>query len=93
MWFIPPNPEDPQVQAAMERAIAKLTPEEKKLVSEAFQIYGDLVANPRISAERSELALNACITDAHRAAMDRNERFLLEEMWKLSGYDSAGNNG
>ena len=39
MWFIPPNPEDPQVQAAMERAIAKLTPEEKKLVSEAFQIF------------------------------------------------------
>ena len=83
MWFIPPNPEDPQVQAAMERAISKLTLEEKTLVGEVFQIYGELVATPNISAERSELALHALITDAHRAAMDRSERFLLEEMWKL----------
>ncbi|MEO8128897.1 MAG: hypothetical protein ABJF23_06100 [Bryobacteraceae bacterium] len=83
MWFIPPNPEDPHVQAAMERAVARLTPDEKKLVSEAFQIYGEFVANPNISAERCELALNASISDEHRAAMDRNEAFLLEEMWKL----------
>ena len=83
MWFIPPNPEDPQVQAAMERAISKLTLEEKTLVGEVFQIYGELVANQNISAERSELALHALITNAHRAAMDRNERFLLEEMWKI----------
>ena len=83
MWFIPPNPEDPKVQAAMERAVAKLTLEEKKLAGEVFQIYGELVANQNISAERSELALHALITDAHRAAMDRGERFLLEEMWKL----------
>jgi len=83
MWFIPPNPEDPKVQAAMERAIARLTPEEKKLAGEVFQIYGELVANQNISAERSELALHALITNAHREAMDRNERFLLEEMWKL----------
>ena len=83
MWFIPPNPEDPQVQAAMERAISKLTLEEKKLAGEVFQIYGELVANQNISAERSELAPHASITDAHRAAMDRNERFLLEELWKL----------
>ena len=83
MWFIPPNPEDPLVQAAMERAVSKLTLEEKKLAGEVFQIYGELVANQNISAERTELALHALITDAHRAAMDRNERFLLEEMWKL----------
>jgi len=83
MWFIPPNPEDPQVQAAMERAISKLTLEEKKLAGEVFQIYGDLVANHKLSAERSELALHALITDAHRAAMDQNERYLLEELWKL----------
>lgn len=83
MWFIPPNHEDPVVQGAMERAIAKLTQEDKTLVGEVFQLYGELVANQNISAERSELALNALITDAHRAAMDRSERFLLEEMWKL----------
>ena len=83
MWFIPPNPEDPQVQAAMERAISKLTLEETTLVGEVFQIYGELVANQNISAERSELALHALINNAHRAAMDRSERFLLEEMWKL----------
>ncbi|MEO5952532.1 MAG: hypothetical protein ABIQ44_08730, partial [Chloroflexia bacterium] len=40
--------EDPHVQAAMERAVARLTPDEKKLVSEAFQIYGEFVANPRL---------------------------------------------
>ena len=83
MWFIPPNHEDPVVQGAMERAISKLTLEEKTLVGEVYQLYGELVANQNISAERSELALNALITDAHRAAMDRSERFLLEEMWKL----------
>ena len=90
MWFIPSNPEDPQVQAAMERAISKLTLEEKKLAGEVFQIYGELVANPNISAERSEMALQALITDAHRAAMDRNERFLLEEMWKLDPNSAPG---
>ncbi len=67
----------------MERAVSKLTLEEKKLAGEVFQIYGELVANQKISAERSELALHALITDAHRAAMDRSERFLLEEIWKL----------
>jgi hypothetical protein len=89
MWYIPPNPEDPQVQAAMERAISKLTPEEKKLAGEVFQVYGELVANQNISAERSELALHALITNAHRSAMDRNERFLLEEMWKIDRSGAA----
>ena len=83
MWFIPPNPENPQVQAAMGRAVSKLTLEQKKLVGEVFEIYGQLVANLNISAERSELALHALITDAHRAAMDQHERFLLEELWTL----------
>jgi len=83
MWFIPPNPEDPRVHAAMEKATAKLTPEERRLAYEVFQIYGELVANQNITAERSEMALHALITDAHRQVMDQHERFLLEELWKL----------